>query len=139
MNSNLLIGSVVYGAAGIGCKVLAVEGDILTIETLNGTRTISSSKVVKVATPDSDLVKVSVTPVRTPIDDRFESLHRQFRLGDRVQYIGSDFNLKTQYAGTLAVWEISKQDINTYTCLKPNGRVTSWIESTDLQLVGCLN
>ncbi|MCY7337687.1 MAG: hypothetical protein LH613_16000 [Chamaesiphon sp.] len=56
-------------------------------------------------------------------------------LGDRVKYIGSDFNLKTQYAGTLEVWEISKKDINSYTCLKPNGRVTSWIEFVDLRLV----
>jgi hypothetical protein len=114
MNSKLLIGSVVYGAAGIGCKVLAVEGDTLTVETPKGTRTISSSKVVRVIPPRA------VT---------------KFKLGDRVEYVGSDLNLKTQYAGTLEVWEISKKDINSYTCLKPNRRVTSWVEFADLQLV----
>jgi hypothetical protein len=113
MNSKLLIGSVVYGAAGIGCKVLKVEGDTLTVETPKGTRTIHFSKVVKVIPPRP----------------------KAFKLGDRVKYIGSDFNLKTQYAGTLEIWEISKKDINSYTCLKPNGRVTSWIEFADLQLV----
>jgi hypothetical protein len=113
MNSKLLIGSVVYGAAGIGCKVLAIEGDTLTVETPKGTRTISSSKVVKFIPPRP----------------------KAFNLGDRVEYIGSDFNIKTQYAGTLEIWEISNKDINSYTCLKPNGRVTSWIEFADLQLV----
>ena len=127
MNSKLLIGSVVYGAAGIGCKVLAVHGDTLTVETPNGTRTISSSKVVKVETPDTDVVRVpSVPPVK---------LIAKFKLGDRVEYTGSDFNLKTQYAGTLEVWKISKNPFDGYTCLKPNGRVTSWIRFEDLQLV----
>jgi hypothetical protein len=109
-NSKLSIGSVVYGAAGIGCKVLAVEGDTLTVKTPKGIRTIPSSKVVRVIPP--------VT---------------RFKLGDRVKYIGLDFNLKTQYAGVLEVWEISRVD--GYTCLKPNGRATSWIQFEDLQLV----
>jgi hypothetical protein len=121
MNSKLSIGSVVYGAAGIGCKVLAVEGDTLTVETPKGTRKISSSKVVRVETSAPAVVKF-IPPVTS------------FKLGDRVKYIGSDFNLKTQYAGVLAVWEISKKD-GSYACLKPNGRVTSWIEFADLQLV----
>jgi hypothetical protein len=113
MNSKLLIGSVVYGAAGIGCKVLAIEGDTLTLETPKGTRTISSSKVVKVILPRP----------------------KAFKLGDRVEYIGSDFNLKKQYAGTLEVWEISKNPLDGYTCLKPNGRTTSWVKFEDLELV----
>ena len=127
MNSKFLIGSVVYGAAGIGCKVLAVEGDTLTVETPKGTRKISSSKVVKVETPDTDVGRVSISPAR--------KLITKFKLGDRVTYIGSDFNLKKQYVGTLEVWEISKKDINSYACLKLNRRVTSWIEFADLQLV----
>ena len=114
MNSKLLIGSVVYGAAGIGCKVLAVQGDTLTVETPKGTRTISSSKVVKVIPPRP----------------------KAFKIGDRVEYIGSDFNLKTQYAGTLEIWEMGKVcDADKCACLKPNGRVRSWIEFADLQLV----
>ena len=114
MNSKLLIGSVVYGAAGIGARVLAIEGDTLTVETPKGTRTISSSKVVKVIPPRPKV----------------------FKLGDRVEYIGSGFNLKTQYAGTLKIWEMGKLgDSDKCACLKPNRRVTSWIEFADLQLV----
>jgi hypothetical protein len=112
MNSKLTIGSIVFGAAGVGCRVLSIEGDTLTVKTGNGIRKIPSSKVQRVIPPGN-----------------------RFEIGDRVQYIGSDFNLKTQYVGVLEVWEISKKDIGSYACLKPNGRVTSWIEFADLQLV----
>lgn len=111
-NSKMLIGSVVYGAAGIGCKVLEVEGDTLTVQTPKGTRTIPLSKVVKVIPPRPNA----------------------FKLGDSVSYIGLDFNLKKQYAGTLDIWEISKNPCDGYTCLKPNGRATSWIKFEDLEL-----
>lgn len=50
-NSNLLLGSVVFGANGTGCKVLKIEGDSLTIDTPKGIRTISTAKVVKVIPP----------------------------------------------------------------------------------------
>jgi hypothetical protein len=122
MNSKLIIGSIVYGAAGIGCKVLAVEGNTLTVETPKGARKIASSKVEKIEAPT-----LVVNPTRKYVV--------KFDLGDKVEYIESDFNLKRQYAGTLEVWEISKKDINSYTCLKPNGWTTSWIEFADLQLV----
>jgi hypothetical protein len=55
-----------------------------------------------------------------------------FKLGDRVSYIGSDFSLKKQYAGKLKVWEISRLD--DYTCMKPSGRLTSWVKFEDLEL-----
>lgn len=122
INSKLPIGSIVYGAAGIGCKVLAVEGDTLTIETPKGVRKIASSKVQKIEAPT-----LVVNPTRKYIV--------KFEMGEKVEYIGADFNLKRQYAGTLEVWAISNKDINSYTCLKPNGRTTSWIEFADLQLV----
>jgi hypothetical protein len=48
MNSKILIGCTVYGSAGVGCKVIAVEGDTLTIETTRGEGTIAISRVVKV-------------------------------------------------------------------------------------------
>ncbi len=111
-NSKLLIGSIVYGAAGIGARVLSIDGDTLTVETPKGTRTIHLGKIVKVIPPRPKALK----------------------LGDRVEYIGSDFNLKKQYAGVLEVWEISKKDSDSYACLKPDGRVTSWIEFVDIQL-----
>jgi hypothetical protein len=48
MNSKLLIGSVVYGAAGIGCEVLKIEGDTLAIQTNGGIGRIAASKVLRV-------------------------------------------------------------------------------------------
>jgi hypothetical protein len=48
MNSKILIGSTVYGSTGIGCKVLSIDGDTLTIETSRGEGKISMSRVVKV-------------------------------------------------------------------------------------------
>jgi hypothetical protein len=106
--TTITIGSTIIGASGKKLIVDRVEGDTL----YSGDLKILTTAVVRVIAP--------VT---------------RFKLGDRVKYIGSNFNLKTQYAGTLEVWEISKKDINSYACLKPNGRVTSWIELADLQLV----
>jgi hypothetical protein len=59
-----------------------------------------------------------------------------FKVGDKVQYIGADHSLKKQYAGTLEIWEIAKQTLDGYACLKP-GRtsVTSWIKPEDLKLI----
>jgi hypothetical protein len=102
----ITIGSTIIGASGKKLRVDRVEGDTI----YSGDLKILSSAVVRVIPP--------VT---------------KFNLGDRVKYIGSDFNLKTQYTGTLEVWEVSKNDINSYTCLKPNRRLTSWIEFADLQ------
>ena len=101
-------GSTIIGASGKKLVVDRVEGDTI----YSGNLKILASAVMQVIPP--------VT---------------KFKLADRVKYIGSDFNLKTQYTGVLEVWEISKQDIGSYACLKPNGRVTSWIEFGDLQLV----
>jgi hypothetical protein len=57
-------------------------------------------------------------------------------IGDKVEYIGSNHYLKKQYAGTLEIWEIAKQSLDGYACLKP-GRtsVTSWIKPEDLKLI----
>ncbi len=101
-------GSTIIGASGKKLVVDRVEGDTI----YSGDLKVLKSAVVRVIPP--------VT---------------RFNLGDRVKYIGSDFNLKTQYAGVLEVWEISKQDIGSTACLKQNGRVTSWIEFADLPLV----
>lgn len=117
MSSKISLGSIVYGAVGIGCKVLAVEGDILTVETTKGAGTITLSRVLKIEAPNQ--VRKRVT---------------KFELGDRVKYIGSDFNLKKQYTGVLEVWQISKNSFDEYTCLKPNCRLTSWIKFEDLEL-----
>jgi hypothetical protein len=104
--TKITIGSTIIGASGKKLVVDRVDGDTIYSEGLK----ILASAVVRVIPP--------VT---------------RFKLGDRVKYVGSDFNLKKQYAGVLEVWEISPRD-DVYTCLKPNGRATSWIEFADLQL-----
>jgi hypothetical protein len=102
---NITPGSIIVGASGKKLRVDAIEGDTI----YSGDLKLKKSAVVRVIT--------SVTA---------------FKIGDKVEYIGSSFNLKKQYAGLLEVWEISR--IDGYTCLKPNGRLTSWIEFTDLRL-----
>jgi hypothetical protein len=107
--TKITIGSTIIGASGKKLVVDRVEGDTI----YSGDLKILASAVVRVIPPATE-----------------------FKLGDRVTYIGSDFNLKTQYAGTLEIWEMGKVcDSDKCACLKPNGRVTSWIEFADLQLV----
>ena len=107
----IIPGSTIVGASGKKLIVDRVEGDTI----YSGNLKILASAVVRVILP--------VT---------------RFKLGDRVKYIGSNFNLKTQYAGVLEVWEISKIETDSYACLKSNGRVTSWIQFEYLQLLECL-
>jgi len=102
--TKITIGSTIIGASGKKLTVDRVEGDTI----YSGELEILTSAVVKVIPPPTS-----------------------FKLRDRVQYIGNDFYLKTQYAGILEVWEISP--INGYTCLKPDGRLTSWVEFEDLR------
>jgi predicted P-loop ATPase len=54
------------------------------------------------------------------------------KVGDRVYYAGDTKTLQKQYAGILEVYEIKG---DRYTCKKPSGSLTSWIELADLQLV----
>jgi hypothetical protein len=61
MSFKLRIGYVVYGAADIGCKVLRIEDDALTIQTPKGLRKIALSKVVKVEAPPEFYVGDRVT------------------------------------------------------------------------------
>ena len=106
----LTIGSIVIGASGKKLIVDRVEGDIF----YSGELKIKASAVVKVIPPN---------PV-------------EVKLGDRVLYIGTSPNLVKQYAGMLEVWEMGKLgDSDKCTCFKPDGRPTSWIEYSDLELV----
>lgn len=97
MVTKIEIGSIVYGKGGVGNPVTAIDNDMLTIDTPKGLRMVNISKITRVETPDPDVVRVPIVPSRKRITS--------FKLGDRVKYIGSDFNLKTQYAGTLEVWD----------------------------------
>jgi hypothetical protein len=105
--TTIAIGSTIIGKSGKKLIVDRIEGNTV----YSGDLKILASAVVRVIPP---LTK--------------------FKLGDRVTYIGSEFYLKKQYAGVLEVWEISPRD-DGYTCLKPDGRATSWIEFEDLELL----
>ena len=100
-----------------GSRIVGASGKILLVDRVEGRsifcgdRRISLDAVVQVIPPPT-----------------------KFKLGDRVKYIGSDFNLKRQYARILEVWEISKNPYDGYTCLKSDGRLTSWIHFEDLAL-----
>ena len=105
----ITIGSTIIGKSGKRLIVDRVEGDTI----YSGDLKILTSAVVQVIPPAT-----------------------RFKLGDRVEYIGSNFNLKTQYAGALKIWEMGKLgDSDKCACLKPDGRVTSWVEFADLRLV----
>jgi hypothetical protein len=93
MNSKLLIGSIVYGAAGIGCKVLKIENDSLTIQTPNGVRKIAFSKVLKVDVPTDFYIGDRVTLV-----DKY-----RLRAGD----IGTVEDVNSQ--GIQILWDIYPQ------------------------------
>jgi predicted P-loop ATPase len=91
----------------------------------------------------STAVSEGVLPLLEPKNLRKEPFHigqknnseeiTRFKLDDRVQYIGQDKALQTQYAGILKVRTI---DRDQYTCVKPGDEsLTSWIEREDLQLV----
>jgi hypothetical protein len=56
-----------------------------------------------------------------------------YKVGDRVEYVGTDKALQKQYAGVLEVHEVHPNDC--YTCMKPNRQgLTSRIEGVDLRL-----
>jgi hypothetical protein len=103
--TTIAIGSTIIGKSGKKLIVDRIEGNTV----YSGDLKILASAVVRVIPP---LTK--------------------FKLGDRVTYIGSDFSLKKQYARGLKVWKISPWD--GYTCLKPDGRLTSWVKFEDLEL-----
>ncbi len=102
-------GYKIVGKSGSELMVDAVEGDLL----ICGDRKIGIEAVVRVIAPRADIPSPSAPRPKA------------FELGDRVEYIGSNFNLKKQYAGTLEIWEMGKGcDSDKCACLKPDGRVT---------------
>ena len=104
-------GATIIGKSGKKLLVERVEGKIVFCV---GHLKVRLDAVVKVIPPTTEL-----------------------KLGDRVQYIGNNFYLEKQYAGVLEVWEISPLD--GYACLKPDGRLTSWILFQDLKVVVNMN
>ena len=104
----------------------------------SGSTIIGASEKKLIDRVDGDMIYSGNLKIFVSAVVRVISPATRFKLGDRVKYIGSNFNLKTQYAGVLEVWEISKTETDSYACLKSSGRVTSWIQLEDLQLFECL-
>jgi hypothetical protein len=125
MKMDIKLGSIVYGKGGVGNPVTAIDGEMLAIDTAKGLRLVNISKILRVEQPPTANTSIPPRP-------------SAFKLGDRVTYLGSDLNLKKQYAGSLEVWKISKNPYDGYTCLKPNGRATSWVQFEDLELVNAI-
>ncbi len=73
-----------------------------------------------------------VSPVKNHVSEKTSKKNHPFKVGDKVQYIGNSLNLLQQYTGVLSIFEISG---DTYTCLKSDGKLTSWIELDELRLV----
>jgi hypothetical protein len=115
--SNPPIGAIAYGRSGIGGIITEIEADRAVLRFPDGLKRVPIGSIVRWELPRST---VNHKPV----------------LGDRVRYVGTNFNLGKQYAGVLEVWEIGKLgDSDKCTCLKPDGRPTSWIEFADIKLV----
>jgi uncharacterized protein (DUF927 family) len=90
-------------------------------------------------TTESLLTNASSSPVPrvpdVPLEKHFAQntpLPNLLKVGNRVQYIGNNSSSARQYAGIL---EIHETQGDTYTCKKPDGSLTSWIELDDLQLM----
>jgi uncharacterized protein (DUF927 family) len=93
-------------------------------------------------TTESLLTNASSSPVPrvpdVPLEKHFAQntpLPNLLKVGNRVQYIGNNSSSARQYAGIL---EIHETQGDTYTCKKPDGSLTSWIELDDLQLMEVL-
>ena len=114
MNVNICIGSTVYGKSGQPLIVDLIDGDILHI----GDRKIHRSAIVRWELPAS------------------KSKHRKLVLGDEVRYIGTHPSFKKQYGGLLTIWELGKGcDLDKCACLTAEGKVSTWIGYSNLQLV----
>ena len=71
--------------------------------------------------------------ISTPLPVSGEVEAKKIKVGDRVQYIGTNPQMRKQYAGILAVHEIGKFG-DSCACLTPDGKVSTWIEYSALEL-----
>jgi hypothetical protein len=113
--SNIPVGAIAHSRSGNRGIVTQVESDRVVVKCPDGLKRVPISAIVRWELPPSG------------------SFPRPLSLGDRVRYTGTDRNLQRLYAGELTIGEISKYD-DGYACLKPDGRVTSWILHQDLKL-----
>ena len=126
MNSNPPIGAIAYGRSGVGGIITEIEaeayapsfGNRVVLRFPDGLKRVPISAIVRWELPAAKVKR------------------RKLDLGVQVRYIGPDRNSVKQYAGVLEIWSMGKGgDSDKCTCLKPNGRTTSWIEFSDLELV----
>ena len=113
MKTVITPGSIVSGESGKTFLVDRVEGDII----YSGKVKFLASTVLKVIPPRQ----------------------KAFKLGDRVQYIGTHPSFQKQYGGMLTIWELGKCcDSDKCACQTPCGKVSTWIEYSALQLVSAI-
>jgi hypothetical protein len=67
---NLAVGAIVYGAAGKSAKVVSIDGELLTIDTPAGIRTISVSKVAKVEPPEPEGIEIGDRLARSSLANK---------------------------------------------------------------------
>jgi predicted P-loop ATPase len=72
---------------------------------------------------------------KVKIDELGNKNELPYRLKDKVEYAGIDKGLQMQYAGILEIFEMNS---NAVTCLKPDGRLTSWLDFSDLKFAAPL-
>ena len=104
-------GSTIIGKSGKKLIVDRIEGDTI----YSGSLKILSSAVIEVIPP---------APKSKP---------RPLVPGDSVRYIGTHASFKEQYGGTLTVRTLGQGwDRDKCSCLTPGGKVSTWIEYSDL-------
>jgi hypothetical protein len=76
----------------------------------------------------------SSPPVTTVTTVTTSNSNKILNIGDRVRYTGTQKNTAKQYAGDLVLYELN-QSMCEATCLKPDGKLTSWIDLSDLNKI----
>lgn len=118
MNSNLSIGSIAHCRSGICGIVTKIESDRIVLRLPDGLKRVPIESIVQWELPTS-----TVKP-------------RKLVLGDRVRYVGTHPSFKKQYGGELKIWELGKGcDLDKCACLTPEGKVSTWIDYSNLELV----
>jgi hypothetical protein len=89
MNTDISIGSIVYGAANIGYRVLEIDGDTLTVETSDGVGLAPVSRIVRVEPP--------------PLIDRLNSITSlaESEAIDKLRDITAEFSVNSIYEFSL--------------------------------------
>jgi putative DNA primase/helicase len=132
---------VVYGVYDKVPNAEEKEKQPETVESLDTTLEDKRSEEQKIPPNPTDPTQPILTADLEGVHDDSLTLHNlhtlhdsTLKVGDRVEYIGTDKSLVKQYAGVLTVHSLHHDSCS---CMKPGGQgLTSWIEFGDLRSVG---